>query len=172
MHNHFEKGLRVRELIEEVSPDIFVECGVKDGANTLQLAKVCRLVSVSDGPAPDAIRSLRMTYIQAVSYEVLGDIPCQMVSIDTDHNYWTLDRELKCIERPGMVVVVHDTEQEGNGFQTQGYGIGDYPHREILGEQRPYYQAIEDALKRGWREIRRSTEFNGAIAMDYEPTRR
>ncbi len=171
MHRHFDDHLNVRELIEEVQPEVFVECGVKDGDNTLQLVNVCkRLVSVSDGPIPALLHEILpwMTYVQALSYDVLGDIPCQMVSIDTDHNYWTLDKELKCIERLGMVVVIHDICQEGNGFQTEGYGIGCYPHKEILREERPYKQAIEDAKERGWTEIRRSEECNGAVAMRYD----
>lgn len=174
MKHHFLENLRVMDLLVHYQPRNGVELGVFKGENTQQLVYCLpRLVSVSDGLRPFMIvpPSCHWSFVQGVSYAVLTglDEEVDFASIDTDHNGWTLDKELTQLERlmkPGSLLVLHDTEAFKNVDGTMlGYGEhSSYPLAEIHKFPVPYGQVIRQ--RPGWKIIKEVTKSAGAMALE------
>jgi SAM-dependent methyltransferase len=134
MHNHFEEYLHIRSLLEEERPSRLLELGAANGENTQKLLSVCEeiefdIVVVSperptswymDDVGVVSAKRLRfdharLEWVYGISYIELprmGSGSIDFCIVDTDHNYWTLRRELSELDRvmrDGGVVVIHDT---------------------------------------------------------------
>jgi len=148
MHNHFEEYLHIRSLLEEERPSRLLELGAANGENTQKLLSVCEemdfdiLVVSPEVPThwrmeesgklvPERFRlnHARLEWVYGISYIELprmGSGSIDFCIVDTDHNYWTLQRELSELDRvmrDGGVVVIHDTVSfaNHNGFMELGY---------------------------------------------------
>lgn len=182
--DHFDKNLNVRELVAQYQPSYILELGAGMGHNTRQLLTLNRPVEViSDTECK--IKSeedgwLWLWWKCGVSYVKLKMFNYAPFSIvDTDHNYWTLAKELTLLADlapPGGIVCIHDTVSfaNTNGIMQNGGTYGDgtpYPYDEIQAETRPYGQAVNDAIDSGaWIKIRESKEANGAVALERTKT--
>ena len=175
MKCHFSEYLNVQELIAQYNPSWILELGAGSGDNTRKLLDTGkRIVVITDGLMPDGWESEvvlgNMQWICGISYLEIPKLQDQVefCVLDTDHNGWTLRREMEELEKvmaPGGILCIHDTETFG---QTNGI-MQEYVCRV------PYPKEIEqstllygDAWKRdGWTLIRESKESNGAIALQW-----
>jgi len=136
MNNHFDKYLNVRDLIMKYKPKDVLECGAKDGKNTVLLDGIRKYVPFNLTVITDNdFKMDNVKVLQGVSYKIfpsLEDNSLDMVIIDTDHNYWTLDQELTSIDpklRNDGLILFHDvsTFYYDTGVATS-YASGDgYP---------------------------------------------
>jgi cephalosporin hydroxylase len=193
MKYHFDKYLNIREMILTYRPEIILEMGARVGQNTVNILKLrdqypFRLVTISDGPIKSCFYEVReavergdCVWIQDISYKAIGkwilDKTIGMVLIDTDHNYWTLKKELtelypKLSEQ--CIIVVHDTVVSlTNKYYDLGvYFNGDkYPFEEIqscVKEGKVMNDAIEEFIAEHPNEfsyLRMTRESCGAIAI-------
>ena len=178
MFNHFDQHLNVRELILEHRPWIVVECGAGGGNHTQKLLKLqdevpFMLVVINDSD-PGLASTAHLHWIRGVSYVELERIPSgyDFCIIDTDHNYWTLRKELEVCKRrmrPGGIVCLHDTETFATTDGVMGgYGMKylPYPHEEIASAGKHGLRpAIDEALEDGWELLRETKESCGAMAI-------
>ena len=186
MIHHFTENLNTRGLIVECAPKVVVEAGC--GQSTLQLLNLSKelgfrmiLVDVQDDPVtpgslgltPGELTSLRgIELLYGVSYlgfEKLPDGFIDVAIVDTDHNGWTLAKELAVLERKvrdGGIVILHDTFafRDVNGTMSC-YASGEipYPLEEILAG--PTMGQVVDEYRQKWEVIRETDESNGAIAF-------
>ena len=185
MKEHFDKYLNVKKLLLENPPKHILELGALHGENTIALLSLCaeipdlRVTVITDGlpddpkPTDPALR-----FIWGVSWVEMQKIPDRVIGcviIDTDHNYYTMMKELSEVDRiltdPGWVMF-HDTltydTASGHDvrfrcgypypleaiehFERMGLGMGD---------------AIRDFMThhRIYREVARSDENHGALAI-------
>ena len=179
MHHHFSRNLKVKGLIESSSPSLVVELGTGGGENTEQLALLSDKVGF-DLIAIDVILPVseykhpKLRWLQGVSYVELGkmgDASVDFCVLDTDHNYWTLKKELEELRRvmtTGGIVAIHDTEsyKNDNGYMPSGYGQTgvDYPMEVMKRETRPYADAINDTIG-DWEVVAKTKASCGAIAL-------
>lgn len=117
VHNHFDKYLNVKGLIERFRPRHIVECGALNGDNTKLLKALSteipfRLTVITDNDfSMDSVDVIR-----GISYKTLAELEddsIDMCLIDTDHNYWTLAKELHALDsklRQGGLVILHDVD--------------------------------------------------------------
>ena len=178
MHDHFNTGLNVEELIRQVGPQLVVELGAGSGLNTRQLAPLCRelgarLIVISDGKKPEVPELAWVDWRWQISYLALKSFTegsIDVASVDTDHNSWTVDQELGVLAekvREGGLVVLHDTVSFAlnNGYMT-GYGSGDsYRIGEMLKDGRTYTEVVRSWVGRGYEVVRETEESNGAVAL-------
>ena len=177
MHEHFNKYLNVEELIRRARPQLVVELGAGSGENTRQLLTLCkeldaRLIVFSDGSPPSDLAG-RLDWRWELSYlgvqELLED-SIDVAIIDTDHNSWTVDREIGILStkmRPSGLVLLHDTESfaESNGYMT-GYSCGErYQLEKMMEDERGYGQAVRSWIGRGFDLVRETKESAGAMAL-------
>lgn len=180
MFNHYGEGLNVRALLEEAQPPWILELGIGACRNTELLLKHAPVLAVSDNlpivTLPYVLWDGRwpftpgLNFVQDISYRFLAGFPSciYFAIVDTDHNSWTLSRELRALAprmTPDGIVCVHDTETfaESNGFQERYRNNTPYPHESVLTDQRPYAAALTDAPELV--EFKRSHEFSGAVAL-------
>jgi predicted O-methyltransferase YrrM len=118
MKNHWEQGLCIKKLLLEHKPKHILELGCLEGENTQNLIKLAeeidfKLTCISDDleMKEDGVRRIR-----GVSYKEipkLEDKSIDFVLLDTDHNYWTLNKELALLYPKlsyGALIVIHDVE--------------------------------------------------------------
>src|SRR3990167_2867315 len=154
MHTHWDKQLKVKELVEGIKPSLVVELGAGGGENTAQYLELrkgqpFKMIVISDGDCPEAFRTTKdFEWRHAISYLELSkfeDGSIDFCSIDTDHNYWTLKQELTLLNKKlksGGIVVMHDTESYRHSSGSMaGYGTGD-----------PYPPEIKENIGKGMRE--------------------
>ena len=187
MKSHWTDHLNVRALLYERRPSLVVECGAGSGENTANLVTArgdlgFRLVVINDDGDPafgDEMRNNGVDWRSAISYlelQTFGEGAIDFCLIDTDHNYWTLRRELDELwprMKPGGLCVMHDTGTFGknNGRQPE-YNIKGvpYPHSQIEAADKAglgMIDAINEDLKSGrWRKVAESDQSHGAIAME------
>lgn len=119
MHNHFDKHLNLKQIILDRKPKVIVECGAGNGDLTRKLSSLLDeypfdLYVISDYPV-DGLDD-RIRWINGISYEALkgfGDGTIDLCIIDTDHNYWTLMKELSELFNrmsEGGLIAMHDVE--------------------------------------------------------------
>mgnify|MGYP003659380982 FL=1 len=158
MHNHFDSHLGVEVLLRSYRPKTVLELGANRGENTTNLLKLSeeldyKLTVVSpeypywtEMSDTDQLHIRRgrfehfnLNWIYGVSYIELATMEDESIDfciLDTDHNYWTLEKELLELKRvmsDGGIVAIHDTEEfsNKNGVQELGYfktidSIGSY----------------------------------------------
>jgi len=177
VHDHFNKHLDVEGLLRAARPRLVVELGAGSGLNTVLLAPLCkefdaRLIVISDGRRPEGLVE-EVDWIWGISYLAMmsfdeGSIDAAI--IDTDHNSWTVDQELRVLKekmREGGLVLLHDTEafKLNNGFM-YAYGCGvRYPLEEIMREKRTYSEAVREWIGPWFEVVKETTESNGAMAL-------
>ena len=186
MHNHFTENLNTKALIERHDPKVVVEAGC--GQSTVQLMALAKergfrfvMMDVMDDPGNPgvmklptgvfiALKDIELLYgVSYLNFEKFADHEIDMAIVDTDHNGWTLMRELQVLERkvkPGGLVLLHDTEAFKNVNGTmEGYASGDapYPLKEIL--DGPTMGEVVELYKGKWTVIAETPESNGAIAF-------
>ncbi len=141
MHNHFDKNLRLKDCILENKPKHIVECGAGHGELTRMILGLkeeydFKLTVINDS----SFKLDDIDLIQGISYKVLEDFEDGSVDlciIDTDHNYWTLAKELNALDSKlseGGFIALHDvsTYYYGTGM-AMSYGEGiEYPEKEIV----------------------------------------
>ena len=116
MHRHFDKHLNLKALIKEHQPKTVLELGANRGENTTKLIYLAEelgyeLIVVSpEFPTwmqgmPDGSIDIKravfehdqLEWIYGVSYVELPKMDEGSIDfciLDTDHNYWTLEKEL------------------------------------------------------------------------------
>lgn len=118
MHNHFDRNLNFSKFILEARPFHIVECGAGTGECSRLIQKLLDTYNFQFTIISDAtIQDLRggVNLIQGLSYLELAKMPDNSIDfciIDTDHNYWTLARELSILDSKltdGGMVALHDT---------------------------------------------------------------
>ena len=142
MQGHFDAHLNLRQIILDKKPKLIVECGAGNGDLTRLLAhmKWCypfELYSISDKRI-DGIEEVE--WITSISYEALKEFKDESIDlciIDTDHNYWTLKKELNVLKEKmaeGGLVVMHDVEMfyYDTGMAMSYWNGYPYPEKEIL----------------------------------------
>lgn len=141
MHTHFDQHLGLRKIILEKRPKVLVECGAGNGDCTvllahLKLAYPFKLVSITD----KALSNIPgVEWKIGLSYELLSEFEdgtIGMCIIDTDHNFWTLERELEAVRNKmeeGGLIVMHDVETfyHDNGMGMSYWNDAPYPEEEI-----------------------------------------
>jgi predicted O-methyltransferase YrrM len=118
MNNHWEKGLNIKQLILDNKPIHILEIGCLEGKMTenilsLQNELDFKLTCISDDleMKEDGVRRIR-----GISYEEISkleDNEFDFVLLDTDHNYWTMEKELAALHskmKHGCTIVIHDVE--------------------------------------------------------------
>jgi len=190
MHNHFNKNLNVKELIEKHKPEKIVELGADKGGNTVQLLTLAKVLTITDNSVPSgenreslarAIANGNLEWVQGVSFNELknyDDNSMTFVSVDTDHNYMTLKLELDELYRTvktGGIVVIHDVEKfRGiNKIHTafrnqQKYGNGKKYDMNLMSSEGPgYTSALLEQVEEGrWKIIKWVKESCGAAAIE------
>lgn len=143
MHNHFDKHLNIKNVILEHKPKRIVECGAGTGENTRQIQALLDVYSFEYTVISDAaIAGLRssVNLVSGLSYielEKFQDSSIDFCIIDTDHNYWTLAKELDVLDRKlseGGLVALHDTWAfyHDTGMAMAYSGGEPYPEEAIL----------------------------------------
>lgn len=130
----------MKDLILKHKPQHVVECGALTGNNTKLLAELrnefpFKFTVITDNEfSLDGVEVMR-----GISYKALESMPddsIDMCIIDTDHNYWTLTKELEALNpklRKDGIVCMHDinTFYHNTGVSI-AYENGDpYPLKEI-----------------------------------------
>lgn len=181
MHNHWDQHLNLKKWILERRPSVIVECGAGNGELTRQLASLLdvypfELHVVSDKPVEGL--DPRIVWHSGLSYNVLNGCPKLSIGlciIDTDHNYWTLMKELSAVFdkiEEGGLIALHDVETfyHDTGMALS-YSTGEpYPKEEI--EKYAPYGSLGDALieflhvkKMDYRLVSFTTESHGAAMI-------
>jgi len=150
-----------------------------------------RLVTISDFPSSEEANLYvsggwdnkfpNFEYRNAISYleiEKFNDGEIDFCLIDTDHNYWTLKKELEALH-PKMsvkgIVCLHDTQtyrKNTGGIYPGGYKTNDkYPLAEIEAEQKKgkgMGHAIFEFLadRHEYIVLKESVESHGAMALE------
>ena len=148
MQRHFDKHLNLKALIQEHQPKTVLELGANRGENTtnlIYLAEELGYVLIVVSPEyPTWMKELpggeievkravfehkQLDWVYGVSYIELpkmADASIDFCILDTDHNYWTLEKELLELKRvmaKDGIVAIHDTEEfaDRNGTMNFGY---------------------------------------------------
>lgn len=116
MFRHFDRYLNLKELILNEKPSVVMECGAGNGELTRALSGLKALHSFDLHVITDKALSdiPGVTWRIGVSYKELSKLPEDSIDlciIDTDHNYWTLMRELMVLDsrmKEGGVMAFHD----------------------------------------------------------------
>ena len=187
MKTHWQQYLNIEQLLREAKPRAVLELGALLGENSHNLATLggeigYHLTIVSDDVLPDLSDVPEwVTLHQGVSYRVLPTLtgPYDVVLLDTDHNYYTLMRELDALDPllpVGAQVIIHDVEAfyYDPGFMP-GYADGSsYPRDEIVAST--VYGSLGTGLidflathKRGYRLVRWIPEGCGVAVIRKNP---
>lgn len=155
MHNHFDQFLNLKSIILDKRPKLIIECGAGNGALTKKLASLLdvyhfELCVISDNKI-EGLDS-RIRWYTGLSYEVLDSFPENSIDlciIDTDHNYWTLMKELATLfnrMKEGGLIAMHDVETfyHDTGMALSYWDGKPYPKEEI--EKFAAYGGLGDAL--------------------------
>jgi len=180
MHTHFDRHLNIKGLIEKYGVKEVLELGAMRGDHTRKLLTVAKVHVITDNAIPDdplfleAAVGGRLFWEVGVSYRALVLLPddsIEMALVDTDHNSWTLERELFYLStkvKVGGLVVIHDTVSFAHSNGTMPgrvYCNGElYPYAEIILDERPYADAIEEFLD-VFEVVGKSQEDCGAVAL-------
>lgn len=190
MHDQFYVGMKIKDVIDQLKPKIVLEIGFGAGTNMMVLLTYTKkpgndykIISLSDDPGlpkitiPNDFVS-KFLYVGGVSYGLLPkwkelklpeqfDKPIDLCIIDSDHNYFTLKKELDGVY-PLMsekcAIAFHDTaskpcehhlyysnalDKNSNSMvQNTGYKDGTpYPYQEVMATlDVPMMRAIEEFL--------------------------
>ncbi len=218
LHNQFFSGLRMMDLIDTLKPKTILEIGFGAGANAfLMLAHSLRpdhdfrLISLSDQPKcpiptlPDEFCK-NFIYVNGISYETIPKFhsmglpdefnkSIDFCIIDTDHNYYTLKKELEVVDSimsPKCAIALHDTAKvpcehhkkfqavthptSNAMFKSHGYDDGTpYPFADIMQDfDVPMMRAIDDflAIHSDYKTIKHTEECCGCtvLARDFDYT--
>ena len=134
--------MNLRQIILDRKPKTIVECGAGEGALTrliayMQLMYPFKFYCISDKELDDI---QDVNWITGISYEALKDFKDGQIDlciIDTDHNYWTLRKELDVLipkMAEGGWVVMHDVEEfyYNTGMGMSYWDGSPYPEKQIL----------------------------------------
>lgn len=155
MHNHFEKGLNLKQLILDRKPKVIVECGAGNGALTRKIQELLNIYDFEFHVISDkALEGLdsRIHWHTGLSYEVLSEFndgSIDLCIIDTDHNYWTLMKEFAAVFNKiseGGLIALHDVETfyHDTGMALAYWDNKPYPREEI--EKYAPYGGLGDAM--------------------------
>lgn len=120
MITHWTDHSKIKQLILDEKPQHILELGALNGENTANLLSIMpecgfKLTVISDDlDANPSVPGVEL--IQGVSYEKipqLQDDSIDLCLLDTDHNYWTLIKELMVLDaklRVGGLIAIHDVE--------------------------------------------------------------
>lgn len=119
-----------------------MECGAGAGECTKLLAHLkwhydfeLNVISDKEIPHIDGVN-----WITGISYKELSKFPDGSIGlciIDTDHNYWTLQQELRAVApkiKEGGLIVFHDVEEfyYDTGMGMSYWNDDPYPEKEIV----------------------------------------
>lgn len=211
MINQFNDGVRTKDLIDVLKPKLIMELGFGAGGNVLMLLAYSimsglnyKLISLSDQasclfPVLPGEFAINYMYINGISYKRLPQIrdlgipnefnqPVDFMIVDTDHNYYTLKRELEAID-PLMsqkcAIAFHDTASKpckhhaaykevtnakSNAmFKPHGYDDGtEYPIEGIFDSfETPMMTAIDEFLEehKDYKKIKHIEECCGCTVL-------
>lgn len=141
MKHHWNQHANIRRWLYKEQPKHVVEIGCLNGENTKNLMSVMddigfKLTCISDDLE---IKDDNVTRISGVSYlEIpkLEDKSIDFVILDTDHNYWTMAKELQALipkVKDNAIIMLHDVDYYYyNSGESDAYADGTpYPLQEI-----------------------------------------
>ena len=179
MKAHFELGINVKKLLEDFKPQVVLELGALVGTNTEQLLSMDSFDLITISAEPFKIEHPKLTFIQGISYIEIPKLNRQVdvAIIDTDHNYWTIMKELDALmlkmpER--CIIMAHDTVSFGikdgkGGVNVKTYADNKtpYPRDEIVASP---HQGLWNAMTHfvsgsDFSIIAESKEHSGAMAI-------
>lgn len=142
MHNHWDKGLCLKDIVLQRKPKRIVECGAGDGALTQKIQELLDIYDFEFHVISDkALEGLdsRIHWHTGLSYEELPgfeDNTIDLCIIDTDHNYWTLMKEFAAVfdkMSEGGLIALHDVETfyHDTGMALAYWDGKPYPRQEI-----------------------------------------
>lgn len=142
MHNHWDKFLNLKAIMLERKPKLVIECGAGNGDLTRKLSSLLdvypfELYVISDKKLEGIDE--RISWCDGISYEALKAFPPNSIDlciIDTDHNYWTLMKELSVLfdrMKEGGLIAMHDVETfyHDTGMALSYWNDMSYPRAEI-----------------------------------------
>jgi hypothetical protein len=112
----------IRPILTAASPEVVVEVGAGAGAHTRWLAKFCgsheialHVIDPAPGFDPSAVGG-EILFHRQLSLDALPDVgPVDVALIDGDHNWYTVNHELKLLQRtsqsagrPTPLAICHD----------------------------------------------------------------
>lgn len=182
MHSHFDQHLNLRKIIIEKRPGVIVECGAGNGDCTRLLAHMFSshpfdLHVISDKMVEGLDPKIK--WHVGISYKELEKFDDESIDfciIDTDHNYWTLQRELVAVApkiKEGGLIAFHDVDEfyHNTGMAMSYWNDEPYPKDEIMACMK--YGSVGDALldflvKRNnqWKLIHWTKENYGAALIE------
>jgi cephalosporin hydroxylase len=189
MKRHFDTNINVKDLILKYRPRTILELGALFGENTVQILSLreiypFKMITITDGNIRQAFKEVHIAskyddyiWIEGISYKeipILLDKTLEFALIDTDHNYWTLKKELEALKPKfgnKVIIVMHDTNGLDGMNPTKTYKCKvDYPADEIqkcMDKDLKITDAIKEFLdeNQDFRMLRHSTESNGAVAI-------
>lgn len=181
MKEHFDNHIKLHRIILERKPKVIVECGAGEGESTrliagLQYHYSFDFYSISDKEITD-IPGVKWKV--GLSYKRLPEFPDNSIDlciIDTDHNYWTLTKELEAVASKiteGGLLIFHDVEEfyHNTGMAMSYWNDEPYPKEEIM--ECAKFGGVGDALlnfvvKRSnqWKLVRWVQENHGAAIIE------
>lgn len=179
MRNHFDRNIGVRDLILQRRPKYVVELGAGSGDNTRQILSLkeiydFNMITISTGGCPSDIKADGFKWVDGVSFMELNNIPddIEFCSIDTDHNYWTLKKELDILYWKmgrNATIAIHDTESyaKSDGVQFSYDNHTDIPYPVVLVPGKPGLQTaiFEFLLTSDFRLYRHTEQSCGATIL-------
>ena len=143
MHTHFTEGLNIRDMILTKQPKTVLELGAGTGENTRLIQGLLDDYKFNYTVISDCeLKGLdkRITFKRGLSYELIPTFPdnsIELCLIDTDHNYWTLAKELTELD-PKMaidgIIMMHDVSHfyHDTGMAMTYSNETIYPEKAIL----------------------------------------
>lgn len=141
--NHFDQFLNIRKFMFGLRPKLVVECGAGNGDCTRLLAHMLdnypfELHAISDKKVEGM--DPRIVWKEGISYQLLKDYEPESIGmclIDTDHNFWTLTKELEAVKdkiQEGGLILLHDVEAfyHDTGMAMSYWNDEPYPEKEIM----------------------------------------
>lgn len=142
MWTHFDT---IEPLMREVSPSHVLELGALNGETTQQLLRLqpeigFKLTVISDDADIDCGHPGFVKVVRGVSYTEIPKLEPESIDfclLDTDHNYWTLGKELMALDsrlKVGAHVLIHDVETfyYDTGLADFYANGADYPNADIM----------------------------------------
>lgn len=141
MKHHWNQHANIRKWLYKIQPKHVLEVGALNGENTENLKSLMsdigyKLTVLSD----DAdIKDDGVTHIRGVSYREIDKMPDESVDfciLDTDHNYWTMMKELVALKRvmkANGIIMLHDVDYYyyDNGISDSYADGSEYPLKDI-----------------------------------------
>lgn len=141
MKSHFDHHLNLRNLILEKKPKVIVECGAGNGDCTRLIAHMQLMYPFEFHVISDKELDMdnEIIWKTGISYKLLSDFEDNSIGlliIDTDHNYWTLRKELEAAfskMEEGGLIVMHDVDEfyHDTGMAMSYWDDSVYPEKEI-----------------------------------------